>query len=62
MEILPGKLVFEVKPAGINKGNAVCELMSYAPFTGRNGIEQLMLRALTEGLDGQPPHGFKGFF
>jgi trehalose 6-phosphate phosphatase len=38
VEILPGKLVFEVKPAGINKGNAVCELMSYAPFTGRNPI------------------------
>lgn len=38
VEILPGKLVFEVKPAGINKGNAVCELMSYPPFTGRNPI------------------------
>jgi trehalose 6-phosphate phosphatase len=38
VEILPGKLVFEVKPAGINKGNAVCELMSYPPFAGRNPI------------------------
>jgi trehalose 6-phosphate phosphatase len=38
VEILPGKLVFEVKPAGINKGNAVCELMSYPPFTGRYPI------------------------
>jgi trehalose 6-phosphate phosphatase len=38
VEILPGKLVVEIKAAGINKANAVCELMNYAPFTGRNPI------------------------
>jgi trehalose 6-phosphate phosphatase len=38
VEILSGKQVYEVKPAGINKGNAVCELMSHPPFTGRNPI------------------------
>ncbi len=38
IEILPGKLVVEVKPAGINKGNAVCELMRYPPFLGRHPI------------------------
>ena len=38
IEILPGKLVVEIKPAGINKGNAVCELMRYPPFAGRNPI------------------------
>jgi len=38
VEILPGKLVVEVKAAGVNKGTAVCELMSYAPFAERNPI------------------------
>jgi trehalose 6-phosphate phosphatase len=38
VEILPGKLVVEVKPAGVNKANAVCELMGYPPFAGRNPI------------------------
>jgi trehalose 6-phosphate phosphatase len=38
VEILPGKLVVEIKPAGINKANAVCELMEFAPFTKRNPI------------------------
>jgi trehalose 6-phosphate phosphatase len=38
IEILPGKLVVEIKAAGINKATAVCELMEYAPFAGRNPI------------------------
>lgn len=38
VEILPGKLVVDVKPAAINKGNAVTELMQYPPFAGRRPI------------------------
>jgi trehalose 6-phosphate phosphatase len=38
IDILPGKLVFEVKMAGINKASAVRELMKYPPFAGRNPI------------------------
>jgi trehalose 6-phosphate phosphatase len=38
VDILPGKLVVEIKAAGINKANAVCELMNCAPFAGRNPI------------------------
>jgi trehalose 6-phosphate phosphatase len=38
VEVLPGKLVFEIKMAGINKAGAVRELMKYAPFKGRKPI------------------------
>jgi len=38
VEILPGKLVVDVKPAGLNKGAAVCELMQCSPFVGRHPI------------------------
>ena len=38
VEILPGKLVVDIKPAGINKGDAVCALMEHAPFAGRHPI------------------------
>ena len=38
VEILPGKLVVDVKPAGINKGDAVCALMQHPPFAGRHPI------------------------
>ncbi len=38
IEILAGKLVFEIKMAGINKAGAVRELMKYPPFAGRNPI------------------------
>ncbi len=38
VEILPGKLVVEIKPSGVNKANAVCELMKWPPFAGRNPI------------------------
>ena len=38
VDILPGKLVFEVKPAGVSKAVAVRELMNYPPFTDRHPI------------------------
>jgi trehalose 6-phosphate phosphatase len=38
IEILPGKLVVEIKPAGVSKANAVCDLMRYPPFAGRRPI------------------------
>ena len=34
-ELLHGKFVFEVKPAGVNKGTAVTAFMQEAPFQGR---------------------------
>jgi trehalose 6-phosphate phosphatase len=36
--ILPGRLVVDVKPAAIDKGNAVSELMQHEPFAGRHPI------------------------
>jgi trehalose 6-phosphate phosphatase len=38
LELLPGKFMVEIKPAGFNKGSGVRELMSYAPFAGRRPI------------------------
>ena len=38
VEVLPGKLVFEIKMAGINKASAVRELMKYLPFKDRRPI------------------------
>jgi trehalose 6-phosphate phosphatase len=38
VEILPGKLVVEIKPAGVNKATTVCELMERAPFADRKPI------------------------
>ena len=38
VDILPGKLVVEVKRPGISKANAVCDLMNCPPFAGRNPI------------------------
>ena len=38
VEVLPGKLVFEIKMAGINKASAVRELMKYPPFKDRRPI------------------------
>ena len=35
LEILPGKLVIEVKPGGYDKGTGLREIMSVPPFTGR---------------------------
>ena len=38
VDILPGKQVFEVKPAGVSKATAVRELMNYPPFNDRHPI------------------------
>jgi trehalose 6-phosphate phosphatase len=38
IEMLPGKMVVEIKPAGVTKATAVCELMSYPPFLGRHPV------------------------
>ncbi len=35
LEILPGKAVVEIKPAGFSKATGVRALMTYAPFAGR---------------------------
>ena len=35
LELLHGKFVFEVKPAGVNKGVAIDAFMHEAPFAGR---------------------------
>ena len=35
LELLHGKAVFEVKPAGVNKGIAIDEFMNEPPFAGR---------------------------
>lgn len=37
-ELQPGKMVIEVRPAGVNKGRALRELMRRAPFQGRRPI------------------------
>jgi trehalose 6-phosphate phosphatase len=37
-EVLPGKAVVEVKPAGFSKATGVRELMAHAPFAGRRPI------------------------
>lgn len=38
IELLPGKLMVEIKQTGFSKATAVRELMTYAPFTGRHPI------------------------
>lgn len=38
LEILPGKLVVEIKPAGYSKGTGLRELMAVSPFRGRKPI------------------------
>ena len=38
VEVLPGKCVFEIKPAGFNKANGVRALMQHAPFAGRRPL------------------------
>ncbi len=38
IEVLPGKFVCEIKPAGFTKATGVRELMNHAPFFGRNPI------------------------
>ncbi len=38
IEILPGKAVIEIKPAGFSKASGVRELMRHPPFAGRRPI------------------------
>jgi len=38
IELLPGKLVLEIKQAGVTKATAVRELMTYPPFAGRRPL------------------------
>ena len=38
MELLHGKFVFEIKPAGVNKGTAIDAFMREAPFAGRRPV------------------------
>jgi trehalose 6-phosphate phosphatase len=38
LELLPGKLVMEIKQRGTTKATAVRELMTYPPFSGRRPI------------------------
>jgi trehalose 6-phosphate phosphatase len=38
IELLPGKLVVEIKQTGVTKATAVRELMTYPPFAGRHPI------------------------
>jgi len=38
LELLPGKLMVEIKHTGFNKGTAVRKLMTYAPFSGRRPV------------------------
>ena len=38
IEVLPGKSVVEIKPAGFHKGAAIRELMQHEPFAGRRPI------------------------
>ena len=37
-ELQPGNLVLEFKPAGMDKGHAVLELLQHAPFAGRRPV------------------------
>lgn len=38
LEILPGKMVYEVKPRGMDKGRAVQAFLAEAPFVGRTPL------------------------
>jgi len=38
IELLPGKLVVEIKQTGFTKATAVRELMTYQPFNGRRPL------------------------
>src|SRR5213079_3012542 len=38
IELLPGKLVLEIKQTGVTKATAVRDLMTYPPFAGRRPL------------------------
>ncbi len=43
IELLPGKLVVEIKQTGVTKATAVRELMACRPFAGRRPISSAMM-------------------
>lgn len=51
LEVLAGKMVFEIKPAGIDKGHAVARFLSEPAFAGR--------RPVFIGDDVTDEHGFE---
>lgn len=38
VELLRGKCVFEVKPRGVHKGQAIIDFMTQPPFAGRTPV------------------------
>jgi trehalose 6-phosphate phosphatase len=38
LEVQAGKMVYELKPAGVDKGSAIDEFMRDAPFAGRIAV------------------------
>ena len=38
LELLPGRMVFEIKPRGTDKGRAIAAFMREAPFAGRTAV------------------------
>src|SRR5262249_56895742 len=37
-ELLPGKMVWEVRPRGVSKGTAIDTMLARAPFAGRHPV------------------------
>lgn len=73
-EVLPGKSVCEIKPAGFTKATGVRELMSHAPFAGRrplfmgDDVTDESVFAIMPSFDGvsfsvgRRAHGVDGYF
>jgi trehalose 6-phosphate phosphatase len=43
LALQPGKCVVEIKPRGVNKGEAIAAFMQEAPFSGRNRFLSAMI-------------------